>query len=205
MFTTSKSSYLKSYYTSRLKVGRFQIFLGLLLILVFSSCSQIKDPPNKTITLHQLQEMSDMATVEIFVSRIVKAVDDPPWYKYGDRRILMSVGARLKAGINMNEIKDENIQITGSSVRLELPAARLISLTIDPESIKEEYIRTGFFRSSFTNEERYDFLKQAEFQIRESIDGMGLLEAAELNSIAFFESWLKLMGFDDVQVVIKRN
>jgi hypothetical protein len=205
MFEILKTPFLNSELNFRKKALKLSKLFYLVIIPFVFSCSHFKNPENETITLHQLQEMADMATVEIVVSRIVKASDEPAWYKHGDRKILMSVRARLKAGVDMSGIKDEHIQISGNNVRMEIPAARLISLNIDPNSINEEYSRTGFFRSSFTSEERYDFLRQAENQIRESIDDMGLLEAAELNAVLFFESWLELMGYESVQVVVRKD
>ncbi len=177
--------------------------LALLGVSLLFSCQRPSDKPG-AITVRQLQDMSEMATVEFVVSRIIRASDTPSWYKYGDRKILMSAGATIKAGIDMGGITDNDINTQGSSITLTLPPASLISLNMHPESIQQEYESRGFFRSPFTNEERYRFLRQAEEEIRESIPEMGLLETAESHAVLFFESWLRLMGYEQVEVRIRK-
>ena len=183
-------------------VSMLRVFLMFLLLgLVACGGKEPQTPSNVSVV--QLRELSEIATVEYVISKIVKAQDNPAWFKYGDRKILMSCQATIKAGIDMDLITQNNIHINASSIVLELPPARVLSLNIHPESIQEEYVKTDFFRSRFTNEERYAFLQQAEEEIRASIPGMGILQAAEANSALFFESWLRLMGFENVQIVFK--
>ena len=176
-----------------------------LLLILLVSCKYFQPDKPEPLSLMQLQEMADMATVEFTVSKIVKATNSPAWYKYGDRRILISCKARIIAGVDMSEMKDEDMEINGSTIRLEIPGAKLIALNMDPESISEEYVKTGFFRSPFSNEDRYDLLQQAEAQIRDSIEEMGIIQTAEANAVLFFESWLRLLGFESIQVVVKES
>lgn len=184
--------------------SRFCItILTPVFLVFFSFCSLFEREKESISVIHQLQDMSEMATVEFVVSKVVKVNDVPDWYKIGDRKLLISTKARIKAGTNMGEIGEDDIMISGNSIELRIPHARVISLHMDPESIKEEYSRTGFFRSSFTNEERYAFLTQAEKEIKESILQMGVLQRANAHAVAFFESWLRVMGFEQVNVIIK--
>ena len=185
------------------KTRLLTLFLVSFFMLPFSTCSFFKKEKESINVIHQIQEMSEMATVEFVVSKVVQVNDVPDWYKIGDRKLLISTKARIKAGTNRKEIGDEDIEITGNSIELRIPHARVINLNMDPESIQEEYSRTGFFRRSFTNEERYGFLVQAEKEIYESIPQMGVLNRANAHSVAFFESWLRAMGFEQVHVVVK--
>jgi hypothetical protein len=175
----------------------------LLLFIAFTGCSYLEKKNDPIAVLNQMQNMSDMATVEFVVSKVVKANDIPQWYEYGERKILISCKARIKAGINMREIGKDDIVINGKTVELRIPYAKVISLNMDTESIKEEYSKTDYFRSNFTNEDRFAFLAQAEKEIKESIPEMGVLVKANAYSVAFFESWLKLMGFEQVYITIK--
>ncbi len=181
---------------------RFTVLMSFFL-LSFSFCSYFEKEKEPISVIHRLQDMSEMATVEFVVSKVVKVNDVPGWYKYGDRKLLISCKARIKAGINMREIGEDDIVISANSIELRIPHARVITLIMDPESIKEEYSKTDFFRSSFTNEDRYAFLAQAEKEIKESIPQMGVLPQANAHAVAFFESWLRVMGFEHVHVIIK--
>ncbi len=177
------------------------LFIILLFKLPFGCAVQEEDPK---LSIMQLRTMADMATVEFVVSKIVKVSKDNTWYTYGDRKILMSVTATIKAGVSMEYLSEENLRVEGRQVRLELPPAKVISLHIDPESIREEYVYTGFFRDSFTNEERYDLLTQAEKDIKNQVKEMEVIKAAEIHAILFFESWLRFMGFENPVVVIQK-
>lgn len=172
-------------------------------LFTFSCCSFLEKEKENIDVIHQLQDLSELATVEFVVSKVVKVNDVPDWYKYGERKLLISCKARIKAGINMGEIGEDDMVISGKSIELKIPHARVISLNMDPESIREEYSKTGFFRSGFSNEDRYAFLVQAEEQIRESIPEMGVLSKANAHAVLFFESWLRVMGFEQVDVTTK--
>ncbi|MFN3556338.1 MAG: DUF4230 domain-containing protein [Bacteroidales bacterium] len=176
-------------------------WLILVAVGFLASCNRSEKTP-EPITIMQLQEMSEMATAEFVVSKIVKATDVPPWYKVGERKTLISVKARIKAGIDLRQLNDQSLHISGNSVVLHLPPAQLISLNIEPESIRQEYEWRGFFRSPFSNQERNLLLQQAEQDIRSGVAQMGILETASLHAALFFESWFRLMGFEHVEVTV---
>jgi len=51
-----------------------------------------------------LQQMSELATSEYVVTKIIKANDNATWYKIGDRKILMTCKASLVAGIDLEAL-----------------------------------------------------------------------------------------------------
>lgn len=71
----------------------------LLILLIASGCS--KNQQQKEI-LFSLREMSDLATVEYTITKIIKANDNKTWFKIGERKILMSCEAHIKAGVDMS-------------------------------------------------------------------------------------------------------
>ena len=58
-----------------------------------------------------LQTMSDLATAEYVVTKIIKANDNKTWYKVGNRKILMSCKASLVAGIDLSKLTEKDIHI----------------------------------------------------------------------------------------------
>lgn len=173
--------------------------LILLFVLALAGCTRKEKTPDP-VSILQLQEMSEMVTTEYVVSKMVKASDSPGWYKRGDRKTLISVKARIKAGIDMQQINESSLEISGNTLSLTLPPAHIISLNIDPASIRQEYERRGYFRSPFSNEERYILLQQAEEDIRAGIAEMGILQTAEMNAVLFFSTWFRLMGYEHVHI-----
>lgn len=147
--------------------------------------------------------MSDLATVEYTLSKVVKASDNGTWFKMGHRKIALSVQAYVKAGIDMGAIKEEQVLIEQDKIIIQLPHARLITLNIPPEEIKEEVESTGFFRDGFNNSEKEELLAQAEQNIRKSVDSLGILKTAEDNAVYFISNFLKRLGFTDVTVTFE--
>ncbi len=168
----------------------------LLLVSLFFSCQR----ENKVNEVFALREMSELATVEYLVTRIIRASDDQTWYKIGDRKILMSCEASVKAGIDMEAIKEENVSIEGKSISLVLPKAHLISINIRPENIKVEYQETGIFRDEFSSAERDQLMAQGEAQIRKSVDSLGVIQTAETNASIFVSNYLKQLGYDRIHI-----
>ena len=96
--------------------------LIFLLLILLVSCKSRETRMNEVFAL---KEMSELATVEYTVTKIVKANDDKTWYKLGDRKILMSCSARIKAGIDLSVI-------TERSIPAFILAEQLISIFLSP-------------------------------------------------------------------------
>lgn len=178
-----------------------RILLILLVVLLFS-CKQKEEKINEVFAL---REMSELATVEYIVTKIIRANDDQTWYKIGDRKILMSCEASIKAGIDMSAIKEENITIDGKSISLVLPKAHLISVNIKPENIKVEYQETGMFRDNFSSAERDQLMAQGQAQINNSVESLGVLQTAETNASLFVSNYLKQLGYDRIHIRFSNN
>jgi hypothetical protein len=166
------------------------------LFVSLFSCSKEK----KVNEIYALREMSELATVEYIVTKIIRANDDQTWYKIGDRKILMSCEASVKAGIDMSAIQKENISIEGKSISLVLPEAHLVSVNIRPEDIKVEYQETGLFRDNFSSSERDQLMAQGEAQIRKSVDSLGVMQTAETNASLFVSNYLKQLGYERIHI-----
>jgi len=170
----------------------FTVFLMLL------SCR--KQPEPSKDFLSAIQETGQLVTAEYTLRKVVKAADEQTWFKLGNRRILFTCEAQLKAGINLQSVKREHITIKDSSIQVLLPRATLFSLSIPAEKIQLHYEETGPFRSSFSAVEREMLLRQAEVQIRRLADSIGLLHTAEANAATFMKGLLRQGGYTDIQV-----
>ena len=168
---------------------------GLLTI----SCSSKKEP-SKMQQVLGLQKMSDLATAEYVVTKMIKANDDKTWYKIGNRKILMSCKASLVAGIDLGQLEEKYVQIDGENITLTLPRAKLIYINIKPEDIKTAYEDVSLFRTGFSAQERDDLATQAEKQIRQSVDSLGIFVTAETNATIFINNFLRAQGFKNIHI-----
>ena len=185
-------------------VGTFSVLF--LAILAAAGCSRGNDVQEMVKReVQAISEMRQLGLVEYRVRKIVKADDEGEWYKIGDRKILLSCTAYLKAGIDLSGFSAEDVDINrlDGSVTIRVPHAKLLSLDMPASEIREEYDHVTMLRHSFSAEERNALLRQGEKQIRSSVPSLGILEKAEENARRFFESVFTKMGFTSVEVVFE--
>ena len=174
-----------------------RIHASLLFVLFLSACTSKE---NRKAQVLALRELSDLATVEYTVTKIIRASDDQTWYKVGDRKILMSCRATLRAGIDLSKIDPASIDIHGDEIHLTLPKAKLLSVNLRPEDIKVEYQEVGILRSEFSAEERDQLMARGEAQIRSGVPELGLLNTAESNASLFTSNFLRQLGYKTIRV-----
>src|SRR4051812_47564254 len=172
----------------------------LLIILLLLSVSGCRKKPEEKPNIFTLREMSDLASVEYTVTKIIKASDDKTWFKRGERKILISCRAQIKAGIDMSAINEHSFSINEKTIVVTLPPPKIVSLNIPPEGIKTEYEETGMFRDKFSAAERNGLAVQAEKQIRNSIESLGILQQAKVNTAVFVTNFLKRLGYEQVEI-----
>lgn len=171
----------------------------LFILFISLSCNQKEKVKQKQL-VPIIRNLSDLATVEYVVTKIIKANDSKTWYKIGERKILMSCKASLTAGIDLSNIGKENINIDGSEISMILPRAKLLNINIKPEDIKTEYEDVSLFRNPFTNAERDALAAQGEDQIKNSTDSLGILQAAEVNASLIISNFLQKAGFETIHI-----
>lgn len=186
-----------------------KFIIGLCgLTLFLSSCDQ-KEGVSLTEQMNaksqELTEMAELGSVEYTITKIVKA-EDAAWYKIGDRKILFSCKALLKAGIDLSNFSSADMEINEEtkSITLFLPKAKLLSINMPPEDIKLAYEKVSITRANFTAEERTNLLKQGEEDIIASVPELGILNEAEKNATDFFKAMLSQMGFQNIIIKFKQ-
>ena len=178
-------------------------FFVLFLLLTLPGCREraaVEDTVQREI--EAITAMKQLSLVEYRISKIIKADDEGAWYKIGERKILLSCTAYLKAGIDLATFGPDDVDVdwTGKRVSVTIPHATLLSLDMPASEIRQEYDHVTMLRQSFTAEERNALLRQGEKQIRDSVPSLGILEKADENARRFFESVFQKMGFESVEV-----
>lgn len=173
-------------------------FVVLLFSLILSSCSQ--EELSKSKVQSRLKNLQELGTVE-YTLRKVLAVDDTQWYSVGDRKVVISMKANMKAGVDFSKLNIQEFDNDTKSIKLQLPPAKVNLLDIQPEEIKYELVKVSMLRGDFSNEELNQIQVLGEKDIRSKIDELGILKEAEKNADTFIKSWLKMMGFENIEVV----
>jgi len=170
----------------------------LAMALVLSSCGANLEERTKQ-KMQEMTAMSELGTVEYTVSKVVKC-NDKIWYKVGDRKILFTCRAYLKAGLDMAKFSPDCVAINGTAIEITLPAPTLLSLDMPAEDAKLVYEKTGLLRNDFSATERNELLRQGEEAILEDVPNLGILEDAKKSATQFFTAMLKQLGYKTITV-----
>lgn len=184
--------------------NRFLLFPLLGMLCIITSCNSLKDRIDQQVK--SMDGMAQLGTVEYTITKIVK-VDDDAFYKIGDRKILFSCRAYMKAGIDLAEFSAEDVVVdkTTNSIQVQLPQPKVLSFNMPLEETKLEYETVSALRSNFTTEDRMNFLKQGEENIMADVANIGILQDAEKNAILFFESLFASLDIEEVKVTFKKE
>jgi hypothetical protein len=149
----------------------------------------------------KISTLSELGTVEYVIEKVVKLNDDK-WYKIGDRKILFTCKASLKSGIDLAELSKDSIVINSSqkSIVINLPKPKLLSFNMKPDDIKFAYQKNSYLRSDFSAADREEIMVQAEKDIKENIEALGILKEAEQNAKFFLEVFLSQAGFKEINI-----
>jgi vacuolar-type H+-ATPase subunit H len=176
-----------------------KILVSILFCTLLISCNTQTISEQKKEILG-LREMNALATAEYTITKVVKANDNQTWFKVGDRKILLSCTGTIKAGIDLSQLTENDVIINKKELSLQLQPAKIISLSIPPELIKLEFQQVGFWRDKFTNAEQNELLAQAETQIRQVADSIGILKTAQANATQFISNFLKRLGYSAINI-----
>jgi hypothetical protein len=176
---------------------KITIFIAAVLFLVFS-CAQ--SPDVKEHEVYEIRNVGTLSTTEYTLGKVVKTSDEAEWYKYGDRKILMSCKARVKAGIDLAELRDEDIKTSGSRIEITLPPAKIVSFEMDPNEVRTEMTEITGFRWNFSQTDKQKIMQLGEKAIRKDLDQLNILRDAENNAKTFVRDFYRQLGFEEVIV-----
>lgn len=177
---------------------QFIKLLYLLMLPALFSCNNKKQELSKTILT--LKETGQLITTEYTLGKVIRASDDKTWYKIGDRKIIITCEAYLKAGIDMQHITPDNFSVNNDSIAVTLPHAKIFSLNIPPNKMQVAYEDVGTLRSAFSAGEREELVAQAEPQILSLADSLGVLQTAENNAAVFMQHLFEGAGYKKTSV-----
>jgi hypothetical protein len=170
----------------------------LVILMLAAACAEKKREPRPAV--FDLQQIGKLATAEYWITRVVKADDNQTWYKIGNRKILITCSASIKAGIDFSQLQPQHVDQQQHKIYVKLPPPQLISLNIPPESIQVVYSDVGVFRDPFTTGEMNTIMRTAESQIRKQIESLDINTTARTNATAFLTRFLRNAGFTEIYV-----
>ncbi len=180
---------------------RFLVYI--FVFFSFASCDEKKTLPKAEV--YQIRDIGELSSTEYVFSKVLRIDDPAEWYKFGNRKILLSCKAKVKAGIDLTKIRENDIRIEGNQINITLPEARITSFNMDPNSVRTEVVDVDGFRSNFTQGDINHILQMGEKSIRGSLVETGIYQEAEKNAISFVKEFYQQLGFNEVNVEIRKQ
>ncbi|HNR85562.1 MAG TPA: DUF4230 domain-containing protein [Taishania sp.] len=181
-----------------------KIFSFCFVFLFVVSCANNDAQEVANTNIIQIQDIGSLATTEYTFSKIVQLNDDKDWYKIGNRKILFSVKAKVKAGIDFNKVQPEDVTIDGKkSIHIKLPEAEILAFEINPDDVQTEMEDISGLRFEFSQQEKLKILKLGEKSIKEDMGKSAILQVAKKNTHAFLVDFYTNLGYESVTIETK--
>jgi len=177
--------------------------ISVMDLLGLISLPEPEPPPPPVVTIQGVRKLAELATVEYTVVVDVtneRIPDDFRQYLGAKEEILLLVYGKVKAGFDLNELKEEDLWRDGTRVQLHLPAPEILSIELDYESTRVVHYEKSLLVSNDPTLQG-ETLQIAQEAIREAALKEGILDKAREYGELFFENHLRELGFTEVHVI----
>ncbi len=152
--------------------------VALFIALLFVRPPATGAPPRiqSTATIvQQVQTLSELVTVKYVLEKVV-ILDDIKWY--GENRVLLVAHGIVKAGVDLQEIKPEDVRVEDKRILLKLPRARITDVYLDDQKTRVVDRSTGLLRA-FDKDLEQNARRQAVEDLRIAARSNRIYEDAE--------------------------
>lgn len=167
-----------------------------LFLTRYLPLSPAKSPIPTTAVLRQIQTLSQLVTVRYVIEKVV-VEEDVKWF--GENRVLLVAHGVVKAGVDLERLQPEDVEVSGETVRVKLPPPQITDTYLDEQKTQVVERSTGLLRLFDKNLETVA-RQNAVDDIRRAARNEGILKDAEERARLQLESLLLRMGFEQVEV-----
>lgn len=195
--------------------GRVKFFFIALLLIVMTAIStwlfagnlfkkETTFKQETTVFVEQIQDLATLATAEAHIKVVIEQEDNKLFGKDislnlpgTKRELLLVVPATVIAGVNLNGVTSENLNINEEKKELEITLPR--ATFIQEPAIQMNEVKTfsdeGLFRGEVTWDEGFDLAAEAQQQILDEASEIGLLHTAEQSAEKVLKGFFSNLGY----------
>ena len=176
-----------------LKTARY-LFLGILLCVLvgaggflggrYAAANSEKTPELSSVVLEsRLTEINELATITYSYTNMAQFENSNDFYgvtlPFTTKKFILTYDGTIKAGIDLSRAQ---VKVSGKTVRVRLPEARILSHEIEEDSVEIFDEKTSIF-NPFTVEDFTTFQAEQKTIMEEKAVSRGLLEQAEEKAV----------------------
>jgi hypothetical protein len=169
--------------------------VALFVALLFVHPPAIGAPPKIQSTatiIQQVQTLSELVTVKYVLEKVV-ILDDIKWY--GENRVLLVAHGIVKAGVDLQEIKPEDVRVEDKKIVLKMPRARITDVYLDDQKTRVVDRSTGLLRA-FDKDLEQNARRQAIENLRTAARSNRIYEDAEERARLQLANLFHLLGYE---------
>jgi hypothetical protein len=151
---------------------------------------------NTVAVLQQVKTLSQLVTVQYVIEKVV-VLEDVKWY--GDNRVLLLAHGVVKAGVDLGQLKPEDVKISGKTITVRLPSARITDAYLDDKHTQVIERSTGLLRV-FDKDLEQTARQNAVDDISRAARAGGILKDADDRAQAQLTLLFRQMGFEQVEL-----
>jgi len=151
--------------------------------------------------VRQVRALQRIETVSYSLDKILSGERENPIFPQflaGDRLLLVAHGEVI-AGIDLSKLQPGDVQVRGRRVSIRLPAAEILTTTLDNAKTRVYSRDTGLFSSPDPNLEG-EVRQEAVRQLRAAALDDGILRTAAINAHQPLDALLANLGFSDIEI-----
>jgi hypothetical protein len=149
-----------------------------------------------TSLLQQVQTLSQLVTVKYVIQQVVDVHDTK---FYGDNHLTLVAQGVVKAGINLENMRADDIDVSDKKITITLPHPAITDIYLDEKQTKVVEWTTGLLRV-FDKDLEQTTRAQAIDQIRTQALDNGIMKDAQDRAATQVEALLRQIGFAEVEV-----
>jgi hypothetical protein len=179
------------------------VVASLIAMAILRRSSEPKFAATPSVIV-QIQSLSELVTVKYVIEKVVfaeapKATTlDQLLPGRDDKLTLLALGI-VKAGVDLSSVRPEDVEATGSTIRITVPRASLTDQYLDERSTQVLDRQTGLLRS-YDQKLEQQARQEALLAIIRAARQNGIEREADQRAKQQLETFLKSLGYQEVEV-----
>jgi len=179
--------------------------VGLILVYTLTTRFQSKYNVNLSsqTVIKQITTLDKLETTQYTIEKVIDVGTNGNKFSqilFGDRILLIAHGDVI-AGFDLSKINQDNIEVTGTQLKVRLPAPQILVSKLDNEQTRV-YDRTQGLLTKGDSQLESEARKDAEGVIKNAACQGGILQEASKNVRTQLTALFKGLGFETVIIEI---
>jgi hypothetical protein len=161
--------------------------------------------PDEPAIVQGIHRLNELATAKYTTQVVVTEEENTkifrqplPEFLTGEKVLLVAVG-EVEAGVDLDELGPEDVRVTGDTVYINLPEARVLDSSLDEDKTRLYDRDRGLFKIRGNDELIEEARCDAEGRMVEAARENDILDKAQDNAETSISTLVTSLGYDEVQ------